>query len=315
MERISIEDLDFESLDGVKTCWLEVFSLFDGSPISLPCGIVSRGEGDRVCIMSGQHGNEWNGIYASQKFFEQISSKDIEGTVIILPVVNPLAFNERSRVSSIDNIDLNRTFMNETRNKPTKYLGRLLLENIFSEVDFTVDLHTGGPGEYSPHVGVPVEEKVELASRLLFNDVIVGACSSGSLEEASTNYGFTNLTVEAGFQRNLNYVYIDEILDGLDNFLKSLDILEGHSNVGSFSVYYNKEVLPSPLSGFFKPSVELGDYVEKGEKIGVVEEFFDGGESVEAPATGKVLYLRREDVVGRGENLVHIANEDKDACD
>ncbi len=311
MERISIERLDPEEIEGKKTFQLEISSLFDGSPISVPCGVVSNGEGPKICILSGQHGNEWNGIYASQRFFKNLDEGSIKGTIITLPITNPLAFNEKSRVSSIDHIDLNRTFSNRARSKPTKYLGKALLENIISKMDYVIDIHTGGPGEYSPHVTVASEEDSELASKLLFpailrDDLIKEGCSEGSLENSSLNEEFTDLTIEAGYQRNIDQDHIDRILDGLQNFFKYLEVLEGESKSIEFETHREKQMVKSTTSGFFEPAVELGDQVEAGDVIGKVENLLEGEEQIESPNSGKILYLRRERVVAEGENLVHL---------
>jgi len=311
MEHVSIEQLDLDEIKGKETFQLEISSLFDGMPISVPCGVVSNGEGPKMCIISGQHGNEWNGVYSSQRFFKDLEKDSIKGTTIVIPVANPLAFNEKSRVSNIDHIDLNRTFSNSARSKPTKYLGKALLEEVLSNTDYVIDIHSGGPGEYSPHVTVPSVEGLEIASKLLFStilrdDLVKGECSEGSLEKASLNEDFTNLTIEAGYHRNIDQQYVDKILKGLENLFKDLGILAGESKTIDYEVYREKIKVKSPISGFFDPSVELGDSVEEEDVIGNVEGVLEGGEEVESSYPGKVLYLRRERVVAEGENLVHL---------
>lgn len=311
MERISIEDLDLDRIEGKKTFRLEVSPLFDCSPISIPCGVISNGEGPKVCILSGQHGNEWNGIYSSQHFFKDLDESSIKGTTIILPVVNPLAFNEKSRVSTIDHIDLNRTFSNQARSKPTKYLGEALFKNILSKMDHVIDLHTGGPGEYSPHVTVASGENEKLASKLLFSkilrdDLIEGGFSEGSLEYTSREEDFTSLTIEAGFQRDIDQGHVDKILDGLENFFRYLDMMAGKSKSIDYETYREKKMVTSPTSGFFEPTIELDDFVESGDTIGKVENILEGEQQVESTTSGKVLYLRKERVVAKGENLLHL---------
>ncbi len=308
MERVSIEEFDMEKTEGKQTVRLDIFSLFDDSPVSLPCGIISNGNERKVCVLSGQHGNEWNGIYASQNYFKRINPEEVSGTLVVLPVTNPLAYNEKSRVSSIDHIDLNRTFLKKDCSKPTEYLGRILFDKIFSEMEYIVDIHGGGPGEYSPHVAVVDEKNVDKASSFLLPDVYVETKTDGSLAAASNKCDFENFTIEAGRQRYIDYDHVGEIFEGLDNFLKAADILDGESKDNEVKVYRDKKKVSSPVSGFFRPEVELGDYIEEGEEVGTVEKIFDGERPVKSSHSGMILYLRREGVIGRGENLIHIVN-------
>lgn len=308
MERVSIEEFDLEEIEGAETFRLEIFSLFDDSPISLPCGVISNGGGKKVCILSGQHGNEWNGIYASQHFFKKINPEEINGTLLILPITNPLAYNEKSRVSSIDYTDLNRTFMKKTNTKPTQHLGKILFNKIFTKMDYNIDIHGGGPGEYSPHVALVNDDNIEKASKLLLPSIFIEHPDYGSLARASMEEEYTNFTIEMGHQRNLDENYVDMILNGLDNFLKSIQVLPGDSKDNNPNIYRNKEKISSPISGFFEPEVRLGDRIKEGEEIGKVEKIFGNENKVKSSCSGKILYLRREEVVGKGENLAHIVN-------
>lgn len=306
MRRVPIEEFEMEEVEGKESLRLDIFPLFDDSKISLPCGIISKGEDRKVCIISGQHGNEWNGIYASQNYFKKINPEDVNGTLIVLPITNPLAYNEKSRVSSIDHIDLNRTFLGNSCSKPTENLGKILFNELFTEMNHIIDIHGGGPGEYSPHVALPNEENIEQASRFLLPAVFVESKTDGSLAAASVESDFTNFTIELGRQRYIDDSYVDLIFDGLDNFLRSIHLFDGEFRENEPEVYRNKKKVSSPISGFFKPEVELGDLVEEGETIGELEKIFGNEKLIESPYAGKILYLRREGVIGRGENLIHI---------
>lgn len=306
MERISIEDFEIDSIEGSKVFNLETTYLSDNTPVSLLCGFISKTSGKKACIVSGQHGNEWNGIYASQSFFKEINPDEVFGTLLVIPLANPPAFNERKRVSSVDNIDLNRTYLKGRYRKPTEMLGKMLFENIFSQVDFLIDLHCGGPGEYKPHVSIVREDKTDLASKFLFSDIYVETKTEGSLAAACDNTGTQCFTIEAGLQRNLNTTYISQIEKGLRNFLKEVEILEGESRNFNANIFRRKEEVGSPSSGFFKSAVELGSHVEEGDTLGEVEKLFGEYERVKAPISGKIFYLRKEGAVSQGENLFHI---------
>jgi len=306
METVPINNFQIDSLKGSKTFRLEITHLSDDSSLAPQCGIISKGEGKKICIVSGQHGNEWNGIYTSQKIFKEIRPEEVKGTIIVIPVANPLAFNEKSRVSTIDNIDLNRTYLKGRYRKPTEILGKMLFEKIFSQVDFLIDIHGGGAGEYKPHVAITNENRADLSSKFLFSDIFVEEKTEGSLAAACPESGTDCFTIEAGRQRNLNPSYISQITKGLRNFLKETDTLRGDSEDFKGDIFRRKFEVGSPNSGFFDPDVELGNHIEEEETLGRVERLFKGSEAVRSPTSGKVLYLRREGAVSQGENLTHI---------
>lgn len=306
MDPIHIEDFDIEGKRGKKSLRLEVAQLPDDSTVSLPLGLISNGIEMKTCVLSGQHGNEWNGIYTTQKLFKKLNVDEVRGTLFFLPIANPPAFNEKSRVSSIDSIDLNRTYLNGGYRKPTERIGKMLFDELFSEMDCIVDLHGGGPGEYSPHVSIADEDQLEKARNFLLPDIQIESKSAGSLASACVKRDIPCFTMEAGKQRNINTNYIRTLLEGLKNFLRSEDVLEGERREGESTVHRNKKGLPSPVSGFFESEIDLGIHVEEGDKIGSMEKLFGEDIPIKSAVSGKVLYIRREEVVSSGENLFHI---------
>ncbi|OKY77855.1 MAG: putative deacylase [Candidatus Methanohalarchaeum thermophilum] len=307
MENDSLDVKDFElgEYSGKESFRLRTFDLGDGSNLSLPCGVISREEGPTVCIVGGQHGIEWNGTYISQKIFKQIDKKKVTGNLVVLPILNPLAFNQKSRVSSIDSIDLNRTYLSKNYRKPTERLGKLLFENIFSKMDYVVDVHTGGPGEYLPHAAVTNRKRISEAS-LILPYIYVAKNWGNTLVSSSESQGIRSILLEIGRGRNINYEYVDKTIDGLKNYLKATKLLKGSIDKRDEDVFVNKEKIGSPFSGFFKSNVELGEYIEEGEVIGIVEKILGKKEEIYSPISGRILYLRRERAVAEGESIVHI---------
>lgn len=306
METIPIENFDMEGKEGRKSLRLEVAHLPDNSTISLPLGFISNGVNRKICVLSGQHGNEWNGIYTAQKLFKKLNFEEVRGTLFFLPIANPPAFNEKSRVSSIDSIDLNRTYLNGEYRKPTERIGKILFDQLFSEMDCIIDLHGGGPGEYSPHVAIADEDYLEKSKNFLLPDIQIESKTPGSLAAACVKKDISCFTVEAGQHRNINTEYVKSLLEGLENFLKSENVLEGESREEKPDVHRNKEGLPSPVSGFFESEISLGARVEEDDKMGSMEQLFGEKIPIKSTVSGKVLYIRREEVVSSGENLFHI---------
>lgn len=308
MKRVKISDFNLTELREGKFR-VETFRLTDGSMLTLPCGILSNSNDSNsppiTCIVGGQHGNEWNGIYISQKIFKEMKNKEIRGTLIVLPILNPLAFNQKSRVSNIDNIDLNRTYLSNSYRKPTEILGKLLFENIFSKMDYIVDIHTGGPGEYFPHVAVQSRERVISAS-LIFPNIIKTSGQNGSLVSSSEKRNINSYLIEIGKGRDINYEYTNKAIKGLKNFFKGINLYKGKINRNKEEIFENKEKISSPISGFLETNLDLGDYVDKNEKIGEIERVLGESVEVKSPVSGKIMYLRKEKAVSEGESIAYV---------
>ena len=130
---------------------LVVRQLSDGSFVTMPAAVLSDGrDSPRMVLVAGQHGDEWNGPWILHRLANLLNPDEVHGTLVILPITNPLAFNEGRRVSAVDSIDLNRSYGGGRPRKPTEHLGALLWKSVFSRTDYLIDLHSGGPGEYLP---------------------------------------------------------------------------------------------------------------------------------------------------------------------
>jgi len=71
--------------------------------------MIAKGatEGKTIGITAAVHGNELNGISVIQRLFSQIDVKQLQGTIVGIPVVNVPSFLKKQR-RFIDGKDLNR---------------------------------------------------------------------------------------------------------------------------------------------------------------------------------------------------------------
>ncbi|OUJ18612.1 putative deacylase [Methanonatronarchaeum thermophilum] len=304
MKRTKIQKFNPDTIKGKKRLKIDTFKLADDSVISLPCGVISKGNKPKIAITGGQHGNEWNGTYITQRLYKEIPLEKTNGTIILLPVLNPPAFNQKTRVSSIDNIDLNRTYLGNDR-KPTERLGKLLFENIFSKMDYIIDIHTGGPGEYLPHTAIIDRERVKEAS-LMLPYLYIAKSTGGSLISSAERETIKSYLIEVGRGRNINYKFVKQVINGIKNFLKGTNITKGQVTKKETETFLNKQKIPSPQSGFFKANTKLGEFIEKGQTIGKIEKMMGQTKTIKSPISGRIIYIRRERVVAEGENVLHL---------
>lgn len=289
---------------------LEALQLRDGSPLTMPAVMLSNGrQRPRMVLVAGQHGDEWNGPWVLHQLATTLNPEEVLGTILILPFANPLALYEARRVSAVDNIDLNRTYVSPSSRKPTEHLGDLLWKSIFSSADFLIDLHSGGPGEYLPFVAAPNGKDFELARALNLPFIqLPERTKAGFLVDACHQAGIRAVLVEFGGGRSLDRQHHRPVLDGLLNLLRSVDMLAGNPTSGEEPyVFRQKEIVSAPSAGFLDLAVELGQRVHKGELIGTITPILaETCIEVRSPREGIVIYLRRDLSVAEYDSLIHI---------
>lgn len=310
MRNLDIDELSVRNLWGQKDVYrINVLDLRDGTPLGIPLAVVMGEEGPIHCLVSAQHGDEWNGAYLCNLLFHELEVDKLKGGVVMVPLANPLAFNEKARVASIDNIDMNRVYTFVKRRKPTEQTAYLVFQSIVSNCDFLLDLHTGGPGAYLPHVEVLSEERVRLASSLNLDFVGIVRKNQGALVPAGERLGIPSFSIEMGQARRISEDFVGRVKEGFLNFLRATGTLAGQPVQAQGRRVFSKKVLiPAEAAGFFTAAAALGDKVQAGDLLGHITPLFTGQSvAVTVPHAGFVIYLRVEEVIGEGESLAHVA--------
>jgi uncharacterized protein len=287
---------------------LRLFDLKDGSTWSLTAAIIAgKKSGPIVSVVAGQHGNEWNGSYIAHRLFQDIEPEDLTGTLILLPVANPFAFLHQSRLSLIDQVDMNRVH-GFREQQPTMQAASLLFEHIFRPSGYVLDLHSGGQGTYLPNVGII--EQGRLAQGLFFNTgtVVVVSRSHGTLAAYCERQGIPAFALQLGTSSSIDYGGCETMSAGIINFLRGVGLIDEPPVAGGDQqLFLEKKIVPAPESGFIKLAVEPGRMIGAGQTLGFLEPLFGAATELASPDSGKIIYLRREQLVGRGETVAHLA--------
>lgn len=289
---------------------LQTLTLPAGLDVGLIGGaVIGDGDGPLVCAVGSQHGNEWNGQLACHEIYRSLSPVGLRGTVLLLPVLNPLAFLEKRRTSGIDLTDMNRVWVRRSLRKPTEQLARLLFDGVLRRSNYLFDLHSGGPGEYLPSVAVLGQERFPLAQTLGLSHVLVaGNGHEGGLVDTATRAGIDSFLVELGGGRRLQPHHVDRFVSGFQNFLRYTRMADGEVEQHDPTLVSKKTWVPSPVTGLFEPLVTLGQTISQGQPLCRVTPLFGEPQQFLSPENGVVLYLRCEELVAAGENLAHIAS-------
>ena len=286
-------------------------------------------DGPNLLITAGVHGDEFAPMLALWELIKQfenstLSTDSLCGSVTLVPVVNESAF-ERGHRCGEDNLDLARICPGNVNGTTTERTA-VELSTLICNVDFYVDLHTGGT-EFSvfPLAGYSLHSN----SKIL--EIQRGMARAFNLSFIwGTSAKLKGRSLSVARDADVPAIYT-EYLGGLDKCDESKDCcIEGCLNVMSHLKIIDRpqpvqkvaEIIedkrpesghmqicnPSPISGFFEAAVELGQNIMVGDRIGKVFKV-DGGEASEVLSSqnGKVIVLRIHPRVKKGEMTAVIA--------
>ena len=75
--------------------------------LPLPVICINNGVGPTVLVMSGTHGDEYEGQVAISRLAQAIQMEDVSGRLILFPMANFPAAKQGLRTSPIDDLNLN----------------------------------------------------------------------------------------------------------------------------------------------------------------------------------------------------------------
>lgn len=114
----------------------------DGEARPIPLTIlVGRRHTPCVAFMAAVHGDEYDGILALQELARDLDPAHLDGSIMIVPVANPFAFEAAQRRTPQDNQDLNRVFPGRPDGSLTERLAYALCHEVLRQVDLVCTLH------------------------------------------------------------------------------------------------------------------------------------------------------------------------------
>jgi uncharacterized protein len=324
-----------------------------GTTEKLPV-IVAQGyeNGPTFWFTAGIHGNELTGIPAIHETITAELAKNLRGTIIAIPSLNPSGLRTGRRLSYYDNQDPNRAFPEYVDHKDatpdhTPGLNEILFQRLYQKIeetaDFLIDLHCYDgitipftirdrvlyKTEAEKTEAILLQEKLEAMAKA-FGLPIVGEFLAEKyikrrLHRSTSGITLNNgripsFTVELGIMDYVDENALQAAKTGILNALKWAGMLEGKpekiSSVPVPQVDFNtrREGIPkAPVSGLVRYKVRPGDIIQKGEVIAVINDIYGRPlQEVHAPADGWVMANSRGLMVYQGQSLFSLALRDDD---
>jgi len=283
-------------------------------------GIWGVAEGPTLLLNAAIHGNEVVGVEVLREIVDRIDPKELSGNLLVVPIVNPLAFNFGLRCYPYDNIDMNRIFPGNPDGTITERIAHTFFDVFVRGADYIIDLHSAEfPDELIPHIRVrvdnPSREYLSLAASTGINSVWKGPEVRGMLQTESNRIGVPCTTIEIGSAGRITRDNVDLGTMAVKNVMRILGMLEGTAKIPSrqIALALNSTWLRSPIEGIFKPAINLGGFVKAGDSIGnIVDPTSFEDHNLTSHLSGIVAGITRQPIVQPGTRLAIVVDFDRD---
>ena len=259
-------------------------------------------KGKTVLITAGIHAGEYVGIQAAIELSHKLKIEKVEGTIVIVKVVNRLAFEARSGSMGLtDGKNLNREFPGNPEGTEMERLAWAVEQNLHKIADYYIDLHSGDDYEeltpYVYYAGEADEEVVQQSRKMAEQVDVPYMVKSGVASDGSYNYaaacGIPSILIERGCMGKWNQEESRSTRRDVRNILCSLGVYHG---VKDNRTYYPLDVVDvryqdAAHTGCWYPLKSAGDLFRRDEILGEVRDY-EGNvqEIIRAEYDGVILY-------------------------
>ena len=302
----------------------------------IPICVLANAKGPTAMLIGGVHGDEFEGPTALMRLVQTINVEDINGRIIVLPTLNKPAIDASTRISPLDQVNMNRAFPGDENGGPTHMLAHFIEQVLMPLSDIVIDLHTGGKSS----IFTPCTLVSRTADQQLFKDSLNLAGAFGlpliwllgefnddrSVNSAALRNNIPMIATELGGGGGNDPVQIDIAEKGICRCLSSVGILDNRSSDDNClddrstmtAIPRNVEIrsqsqnLYAPVSGLFDRQFNAGDEVKKGQFGGFVypsDQPWAAPIELRFPETGLVLAHGNRGNVIRGDMLAMVAND------
>ncbi|MCP4983712.1 MAG: N-alpha-acetyl diaminobutyric acid deacetylase DoeB [Gammaproteobacteria bacterium] len=277
-------NIDYER-DGLQHGFLKIpYSRNDSAwgSIMMPICVAKNGNGPGAILTGANHGDEYEGPIALHDLANNIDIDRIQGRVIIIPAMNYPAFQAATRVSPIDQLNMNRIFPGQATGTVTQLIADYITTRLLPLCDYVLDIHSGGKTlEFLPFAAYhELDDKTQqqacesatLAFSAPYYLSLVEIDAGGMYDSQAESMGKVFVSTELGGGGTSSPHTAEIARRGVHNFLVHAEILDAKPTTvetGSIKLdmQHDNAYVFSEHNGLLEPCVNLGDPVKHGDLI------------------------------------------------
>lgn len=294
-------------------------------PVPIIC-IAGVEKGPTMFLIAGVHGDEFEGPVALMRLVHSLPPDEIRGRVIILPALNMPAIDAASRISPLDQANMNRAFPGDPDGGPTAMLAHYVETVLIPQCDAVIDLHAGGKASvFAASALASRDEDAELFENNLalaraFGAPLIwllGAYNDNrSVNAAAARKKVPMIAAELGGGGGCEPMHAGLAETGVRRCLGHLGILptvpEAAPPSRLIEIASSAQNIFAPCRGLFDRNFAAGDEVKAGQDAGFIHMVGEPSRPpvrLVFPAAGIVLAHGNRGIVDRGEMLAMVAHD------
>jgi hypothetical protein len=228
--------------------------------------------------------------------------------------------NRSGFLSPIDGLNLNRTAPGRADGTISEILVRTLLTEVISLAHYHIDCHGGDLGEILwPYAGFSLTGKPEIDQHgetlvrlytprifALYEDATTLLPTTGSITNAVARLGVVSILAESGSNGTLNSEDLQTHLNGIQNVMRYLGMIEGQPIVRGDRLRAREQfTVNATRGGLIRLNIEIGESVRAGQEVAeIVNVFGDVVEHVTVPRDGIARLIWAAKAVNTGDPIV-----------
>ena len=292
---------------------IETTQLYTNTPVHMPMHVFhGKEDGPTLLVCAAIHGDELTGIEVIRRLIKDERMKSIKGTLILVPIVNHLAFIHRSRYLP-DRRDLNRFFPGLDTGSLASRIAQKFMTEVVEHATHIIDLHTAAVHRTNfPQIRTNIDnpQNLELAKAFGLPMVLNAELIEGSLRYSAGQLGKCAITYEGGEALRLSEDAIKPARRGVINVMAHLGMLDIEKPALLVPTIANSSLwVRADADGILNNEVELGAHVKQGQLLGTINDPMGDFETrITSPVNGIVVGATTIPLVHQGEALYHIAS-------
>jgi len=298
-----------------KSFNIKVGKHYDSSEITMPV-IVKRGkkDGPTLFVSAAIHGDEIAGTEIVKRLINSKKIKQLNGTLIAIPIVNVFGYYSLSRYLS-DKRDLNRCFPGNSKGSLGSRIAHLFLNEIVSKCDYGIDLHSGSNHRTNlPQIRAAINDNrtKELAEAFGTPVILNAPLRKGSLRQAANSFGVRVLVYEGGESLRYSENIIRHGLNGILAVMAKTEMIKKETQLrtsqGKVFLASSSHWIRAKRGGAHRALKKIGDKVEVDTKLGLITDSIANDKlHIKAHSEGIIIGQNLLPLVHKGDALFHIA--------
>ena len=290
---------------------LAIGESYSGRTVKIPIQIRrAANPGPVVFVTAALHGDELNGTGAVRQLIQDDEFNLLKGSVILVPVLNLLAFDRHSRYLP-DRRDLNRCFPGSRTGSLAGRMANTIFNEIVARSDYGIDLHTAAIRRTNyPNVrGDLSDAAVDRMAKAFGSEVIINSKGPPkSFRREACKAGCPTIIMEGGEVWKVEPGIVESAVRGVKNVLVDLGMLGGTPQSPDYQVRVERtKWIRAEKGGFLKFHVSPGDIVEQDQPL-VTNTTILGRERsvIEAPFNSVVIGMTTLPATSPGEPICNL---------